>query len=119
MRLIAALASAGSSLAFAPSGEGGAGGLLGSLLPLAAMMAILWFLLIRPQQKEQQRHRELVKNLKKGDEVVTLGGLYGKVLALNEEKVTLRIAENVKVDVERSKIARVLTAPVDRKIEGS
>ncbi len=120
MRLILSLASAVPAFGFASSGQGGgAGGLMGTLLPLIAMMGILWFLLIRPQQKEQQRHREMVKNLKKGDEVVTIGGLYGKVLFLNEEKVTLRVAENVKVDVERSKIARVLTGPVEKKVEGS
>ena len=108
-----------SALAFASPGQGGGGmgGLAGTLLPLVAMMGILWFLLIRPQQKEQQRHRDLVRNLKKGDEVVTLGGIYGKVLALTEEKVTLRIAENVKIDVERSKIARVLTTSVEKKTE--
>ena len=107
------------ALAFAPSGQGGTGGLVGTLLPLVAMMGIIWFLLIRPQQKEQQRHREMVRSLKKGDEVVTLGGLYGKVLSLTDEKVALRIAENVKVDVERSKIARVLTPPIERKAEGA
>ncbi|MFN2383418.1 MAG: preprotein translocase subunit YajC, partial [Gemmatimonadota bacterium] len=53
-----------------PSG-GGAAGIAMQLLPIAAMIAILWFLLIRPQQKEQQRHKEMVRNLKKGDEVVT------------------------------------------------
>ena len=108
------------ALAFAPSGGGGgAGGIVGTLLPLVAMMGIIWFLLIRPQQKEQQRHRELVRNLKKGDEVVTVGGIFGKVLAMTDEKVTLRVAENVKVDVERSKIARVLTPHVERKAEAS
>ena len=106
------------ALLFTPSGQGGAGGLVGTLLPLVAMMAIIWFLLIRPQQKEQQRHREMVRSLKKGDEVVTLGGLYGKVLSLNDEKVTLRIAENVKVDVERSKIARVLTPRIEKVEQG-
>jgi preprotein translocase subunit YajC len=114
-----ALTSEAAALAFASSGQGGGGmgGLAGTLLPLVAMMGILWFLLIRPQQKEQQRHRDMVRNLKKGDEVVTLGGIYGKVLALTEEKVTLRIAENVKIDVERSKIARVLTTSVEKKTE--
>ena len=108
------------ALAFAPSGQGGgAGGLVGTLLPLVAMMGIIWFLLIRPQQKEQQRHRELVRNLRKGDEVVTVGGIFGKVLAMTDDKVTLRIAENVKIDVERSKIARVLTPHVERKAEDS
>ena len=107
------------ALAFASPGQGGGGfgGLAGTLLPLVAMMGILWFLLIRPQQKEQQRHREMVRNVKKGDEIVTIGGIFGKVLALTEEKVTLRVAENVKIDVERSKIARVLTPSIERKTE--
>jgi len=94
-------------------GGGGAAGFLASMLPIVAMIAILWFLLIRPQQKEQQKHREMVKNLKKGDEVVTVGGLYGRIMSLDAEKVSLRIAENVKVDVERSKIVRIVTSRVE------
>ena len=90
-------------------GGGGLGGLLASMLPIVAMIAILWFLLIRPQQKEQQKHRDMVRNLKKGDEVVTVGGIYGRIMSLDAEKVSLKIAENVKVDVERSKIVRVTT----------
>ena len=92
----------------APGGEGGAQGFFVSLLPIAAMVGILWFLLIRPQQREQQRHGALVKNLRKGDEVVTVGGLYGRIMSLNEEKVSLKIADGIKVDVERSKVIRVL-----------
>ena len=97
-----------------PGQGGGTAGFLTSMLPIAAMIAILWFLLIRPQQKEQQKHREMVKNLKKGDEVVTVGGLYGRIMSLDAEKVTIKIAENVKVDVERSKIARVLTPRIEK-----
>ncbi len=93
-------------------GGGGAAGFMASLLPIAAMIAIIWFLLIRPQQKEQQKHRELIKNLKKGDEVVTVGGLYGRIMALDGEKVSLRISDGVKVDVERSKVVRTLSPHV-------
>lgn len=100
-------------------GGGGAGGFLASLLPIAAMIAILWFLLIRPQQKEQQKHKEMVSNLKKGDEVVTVGGLYGKIMALDAEKVSLRISDGVKVDVERGKVARVQSPHVDEVEAGS
>lgn len=92
----------------APGGSGGTEGFLVSLLPIVAMLAILWFLLIRPQQKEQQRHADLVRGLRKGDEVVTVGGLYGRVMSLNEEKVSLKIADGVKVEVERSKVVTVL-----------
>lgn len=94
-------------------GGGGAAGFLASMLPIVAMIAILWFLLIRPQQKEQQKHREMVKNLKKGDEVVTVGGLYGRIMALDAEKVSMKIAENVKIDVERSKIVRVVAPRIE------
>ncbi len=92
-----------------PGGQGGTEGFFVSLLPIAAMVAILWFLLIRPQQKEQQRHGALVKGLKKGDEVVTVGGLYGRIMSLREEKISLKIADGVKVDVDRSKVVRVLS----------
>lgn len=102
-------------LAMGSPGQGGGGitGLFASMLPIVAMIAILWFLLIRPQQKEQQKHREMVKNLKKGDEVVTVGGLYGRIMSLDAEKVALKIAENVKVDVERSKVVRVVTPRIE------
>ena len=101
-----------------PGQGGGAAGFFASMLPIVAMIAILWFLLIRPQQKEQQKHREMVKNLKKGDEVVTAGGLYGRIMALDAEKVSMKIAENVKIDVERSKVVRVI-APSIEEVEAS
>jgi len=81
-----------------------------SLLPIIAMVAIIYFLLIRPQQKEHKRHREMVSALKKGDEVVTSGGIYGRIEALNDEKVTLKVSDNTKMVVERGKITRVREA---------
>ncbi|HUP01390.1 MAG TPA: preprotein translocase subunit YajC [Gemmatimonadota bacterium] len=96
-----------------PGEGGGAAGFIASLLPIAAMIGILWFLLIRPQQKEQQRHREMVRNLKKGDEIVTVGGVYGRIMAIGDERVSLKVAEGVKIDVERNKVVRVLTPHVE------
>ena len=85
------------------------------LLPIVAMLAIMYFLLLRPQQKEARRHQEMLNALKKGDEVVTVGGLYGKILALSDDRVSLRVDEGVKVEVERAKIMRIVvpsgTAP--------
>jgi preprotein translocase subunit YajC len=78
-----------------------------TLLPIIAMVAIIYFLLIRPQQKEQKRHREMIASLKKGDEVVTSGGLYGRIMALNDEKVTLKVSDNTKIVIERGKVARL------------
>ena len=69
---------------------------------------ILYFLVMRPQQKEQQRHREMLKNLKKGDEVVTIGGIYGKIIEIEDTTVELKISEGTKVKLERSRIARVV-----------
>ena len=102
-----------SLLAMGSTGQGGPGGFVASILPIAAMIAILWFLLIRPQQKEQQKHRDMVKNLKKGDEVVTVGGLYGRIMSLDAEKVSLKISSDVKVDVERSKVVRVVNPRIE------
>lgn len=97
----------------APPEGGGVAGIFASLLPVVAMIAILWFLLFRPQQKEQQRHREMIRALRKGDEVVTVGGLYGRIMAINEDRISLKIAEGVKVDVERAKVLRVLEKGAD------
>lgn len=78
-----------------------------SFVPLILMFLIFYFLLIRPQRKKQLEHEEMVRNLSKNDEVVTSGGLHGTVVGLKEKSVTLRIAENVKVEVERYAISKV------------
>ena len=69
------------------------------------MFVIFYFLLIRPQQKRAKEHREMLQNLKKGDFVVTNGGLYGRVIGLTDQVVTLEVAENLKVKVARSYVA--------------
>ena len=92
----------------APPEGAGVAGIFASLLPVVAMIAILWFLLFRPQQKEQQRHREMIRALRKGDEIVTVGGLYGRIMSINEDRISLKVADGVKVDVERGKVLRVL-----------
>jgi len=92
-------------MGLAPSGAE-SGGIV-SMLPIVAMVAIIYFLLIRPQQKEHKRHQEMISSLKKGDEIVTSGGLYGRIAALNDEKITLKVSDNAKVVVEREKVARV------------
>jgi preprotein translocase subunit YajC len=77
-------------------------------LPIVAMLAIMYFLLVRPQQKEAKRHQEMLNTLKKGDEVVTFGGLYGRILSFTGDRVSLRVDEGVKVEVDRAKIMRVV-----------
>jgi preprotein translocase subunit YajC len=75
--------------------------------PLIAMFAIFYFLLIRPQQKKAKEHRALLEALKKGDLVVTAGGMHGKVSALDDQVVTLEIAPGVNVKINKGFIASV------------
>lgn len=76
-------------------------------VPLAFLFVIFYFLLIRPQQKKQKEHAEMLKKLDKNDEVITIGGVHATVVALNDKTITLRIADNVKIEIEKSSIASV------------
>jgi len=77
------------------------------LMQMVAIFAIFYFLLIRPQRKEQERHRNMIAELKKGDEVVTNGGIIGTVVHVQEDRLTIKTAENTRLVVERSRIARI------------
>lgn len=83
---------------------GEAGGLL---LPLL-FLVVLYMLLIRPQQKRQKEHRSLVQNLTLGDDVVTIGGMHGRVVDLTEETMDLEVTDGVHLRFQRSSIARVV-----------
>ena len=88
---------------------GGGGDIFMSLLPLVMVFAIFYFLLIRPQQSKMRAHREMLENLKKGDQVVTGGGIVGKVTKVKEgEEIEVEIADNTRVRVYRSTITAVL-----------
>jgi len=87
------------------TGGGGQGSGFAALVPLLLMFAIFYFLLIRPQQRKQKKHRELLSSLKRGDSIVTVGGLHGKITGITEKVVTLEIAEKVRVKVGRGYIA--------------
>ncbi len=77
-------------------------------LPLIPLFVAFYFLLIRPQQKRQKAHAELVKGLSTGDEVVTAGGILGKVTAVSEHYATLAIADNVEIKVQKSTVSAVV-----------
>jgi len=87
---------------------GGPGGGFASLIPLILMFVIFYFLLIRPQQKKAKEHREMISSLKKGDRIMTSGGLHGRIVALDEGSVSLEIAEKVRVKVNRGYVAALL-----------
>lgn len=86
-------------------GGGAVGGGLGAFIPIILMFVIFYFLLIRPQQKKAKQHQEMIANLKKGDRVITSGGIHGLITSLDENTVTLEIAEKVRIKVSRATIA--------------
>ncbi len=96
--------------AFAQAGAGGAPPALVSFAPLLLVFVVFYFLLIRPQQQKAKEHTAMLANLKKNDDVITSGGLFGKVIAMADDVVTLEIAPNVKVRVSRPQISSVISA---------
>lgn len=78
-----------------------------SLMPIIFIFIIFYFLLIRPQKKAQDEHKKMIAALKKNDEVVTSGGIHGTIMNVKDAAVTLKVDDNVKIDVEKSCIARV------------
>jgi preprotein translocase subunit YajC len=92
------------------AGAGGAGGAFLQFLPLILIFAIMYFLLIRPQQKKMKEHQAMVEALRRGDQVVTQGGLIGKVTKVKDEgEIEVELAEGVKVRVVRNTVAQVLS----------
>jgi preprotein translocase subunit YajC len=89
------------NIAFAADAAPAAGGGFASFVPLILIFVIFYFLLIRPQQKKAKGHQTFLQNLKKGDKVVTSGGLHGEITGITDRVVTLEIAENLRVKVSR------------------
>lgn len=96
----------GTAYAMAPGG-GQTGGSLIGLLPFILMFLVLYFLLIFPQQRKQKKHLEMMSQLKKGDRVVTSGGLHGSIVGFKDRVVIMKVDEKVKVEVEKSAITGV------------
>ncbi len=95
-----------------PGGGGGQGSSLMTFLPIIFIFVIFYFLLIRPQQKQKKEHQNLLANLKVGDNVLTAGGIYGRVTGLKDDKVTVEISDKVRVKVSRGHIAGVVKQDV-------
>ena len=90
----------------APSGQQSGGAMFIFLIQIAAFIAIFYFILIRPQRQQAKKHEELLKALKKGDEVVTSGGIVGEIVHIKDNQLTIKSGES-KLIVERERIARV------------
>ena len=80
---------------------------LAGLFPIFLIFAIFYFLLIRPQQKQQKKHREMLTQLKKNDEVVTNGGIHGTIVNVDDETVTLRVDDNTRIKFQKNTISFV------------
>ncbi|MDZ4804474.1 MAG: preprotein translocase subunit YajC [Candidatus Eisenbacteria bacterium] len=93
----------------APSTGAEGGNPLLSLLPMLLIFVIFYFLLIRPQQKQAKKHSEMLKNVKKGDRVITSGGVYGRVVGVGDNDLTLQIAKDVEVQLQKGAITSVVT----------
>lgn len=94
--------------AMTPAGTDGGANPLSMLLPIVGMLAIFYFLLIRPQQKRQKQAQAMIGALKNGDRVVTSSGIYGTVSGIKDDIIILKIAENVKVEVLKSAVSGVV-----------
>ena len=96
-------------IAYAMGGGGGEGAAgFSGFIPIILMFVIFYFLLIRPQQKRQKEQRNMISSLKKGDRIMTSGGLHGRITGIDDTTLTLEIADKVRVKVGRSNVAAMI-----------
>ncbi len=81
----------------------------GTLFMFGAIFLIFYFLLIRPQRQQQKSHKRMVESLSRGDEVATVGGIIGKIIHLTDDRVTIKTANDTRLEVERSKVGRKIS----------
>ncbi|MEA3546881.1 MAG: preprotein translocase subunit YajC [Thermodesulfobacteriota bacterium] len=105
------------SLAYAADAAPG-GSAFGSLIPMILIFVVFYFLLIRPQQQKAKLQQAFLGSLKKGDTVITSGGLHGTIRGLTDKVVTLEIAENIRIKVSRQNILSPASALADQKGDG-
>jgi preprotein translocase subunit YajC len=104
-----------------PQGADGAAGGAGSgfmtFLPFVAIIAIFYFLIIRPQNKKHKETQKMLSALKKGDKVVTIGGIHGTIQTVREQSVVLKVDDNTKIEFSRSAVSSIVTAAKEDKEE--
>jgi preprotein translocase subunit YajC len=81
---------------------------MGGLFPLAVIFLIFYFVLIRPQQKQQKEYKKMLEGLKKNDQVVTLGGVHATIVNVKEKTFVIRVDDNVRVEIDKSAVGRLL-----------
>ena len=92
-----------------PDGKPASGGGMSLFIPMILVFVIFYFLLIRPQSKQRKKTQEMVNQLKKDDEVITSAGIHGRVTGITDNVITLEVAHNVRIKVERSSVAQLKT----------
>jgi preprotein translocase subunit YajC len=95
-----------------PPGQQSGGATMIFLLQILGFIAIFWFILIRPQRQQQKRHEEMLKQLKRGDEIITSGGIVGRVIHVKDDRLTIESGES-RLVVDRARVASVLTAKAE------
>jgi len=101
--------------AIQPPTNGGPSGAVIQILFFAAIFGIFYFLLIRPQQKERKKRETMLASIKRGDRVVTSSGLHGIVVGLNEHTVVLKVADQVKLEFDRTAVGRIATGQGEKE----
>lgn len=106
----------------APPGSGGesSGSAIASFIPFILIFVLFYFLILRPQQKQNRQRQEMLKNVKRGDRVLSSGGIYGKVVNVNENDLTVEIAKGINVQMTRSGISSIVNQEKDssnKKVE--
>ena len=99
----------------APPAGGGEPSPIASLLPFALMFLVLYLLILRPQMKKQKQQQQMIDELEKGDQVVTSGCIHGLIQNIKDDIIVLKIAENVKIELSRSAVSRVVNTEDDSK----
>lgn len=92
----------------APQGGSAEGSLMSTLLMFALIIGIFYFMILRPQQKRQKERQKMLDAVKKGDKIVTAGGLHGTIAGMDEKTVLIQVADNVKMKFERSAVASIV-----------
>jgi preprotein translocase subunit YajC len=96
------------SVAYAQStGEASSQSPFFQFIPLVLILGVFWFLIIRPQQKKQKAHQRMVDSLNKGDKVVTNGGIFGTIVKVGDDRITLEVASKVQINIERQQVSRM------------
>jgi preprotein translocase subunit YajC len=92
----------------APTGQDGGAGVVGNLVLFGSIILIFYFMIIRPQQKRQKERQLMIQSMKKGDKIITAGGIHGTIVGVEDKIILVQIADNVKVKIERSSIGNIL-----------